>query len=335
MTNLLKYDNLWDIILNKELEFIISSRSVQVNIKETTTFTSASVTAEKKYQILLKKRLNDIKKWNRSNDKACSLIMLTSETDSRNHIQKLNNANKMWNILKKIYQRSNRIIKHNALKLMTQTRQMNYSSLEEYADAIKEAFVKRAQINYSLLNEALVDFFLMRLNEDLRFYIFNLIIISNNNKVDWDINTLLSVLNNTETLQKSQKKFKILATKSKRNSSKFSTNKNRKFKKNKKKKQNKNFTCEHCKIKSHTDKKCYFQHSKLRSKNWQSREKNKKYMKENIIKSNFNKNSIIKIIRLMKMIINKMSSSQINHNWCIDSEIENHICHNWALFEIY
>ena len=144
---------------------------------------------------------------------------------------------------------------------------MNYSSLKEYADAIKEAFIKRAQINYSLLNEALIDFFLMRLNEDLRFYIFNLIAISNNNKVNWDINILFSILNNTETLQKSQKKFKILVIKSRRNFSKFLMNKNRKFKKNKKEKQNKNFTCEHCKIKSHTDKKCYFQHSKLRLKN--------------------------------------------------------------------
>ena len=78
----------------------------------------------------------------------------------------------------------NRIIKHNALKFMTQIKQMNYSSLKEYVNAIKEAFVKRAQINYSLLNEALINFFLMRFNEDLRFYIFNLIIISNNNKVN-------------------------------------------------------------------------------------------------------------------------------------------------------
>ena len=61
---------------------------------------------------------------------------------------------------------------------------MNYSSLKEYADAIKEAFTKRAQINYSLSNEALIDFFLMKLNEDLRLYIFNLIAISNNNKVN-------------------------------------------------------------------------------------------------------------------------------------------------------
>ena len=61
---------------------------------------------------------------------------------------------------------------------------MNYSSLKEYANAIKEAFAKRAQINYSLLNEALINFFLMRLNEDLRLYIFNLIAISNNNKVN-------------------------------------------------------------------------------------------------------------------------------------------------------
>ena len=141
---------------------------------------------------------------------------------------------------------------------MTQIKQMNYSSLKEYADAIKEAFIKRAQINYSLSNEALINFFFMRFNENLRFYIFNLIIISNNNKVDWDINILLLILNNIETLQKNQKKFKILTAKSKRNSLKFSTNKNRKFKKNKKKKQNKNFTCEHCKIKSHINKKCYF-----------------------------------------------------------------------------
>ena len=197
---------------------------------------------------------------------------------------------------------------------MTQARQVNYFSLKEYADAIKGAFAKRAQINYSLSNEALVDFFLMRLNEDLRFYIFNLIVISNNNKVDWDIDTLLSALNNTEALQKSQKKFKILTVKLRRNPSKFSTNKDRKFKKNKKGKQNKNFTCEHCKAKNHTDKKCYFQHSKLRSENWQFRKKNKKYIKENIIKSNSSKNSIIKIIKSMKMIINKMSSSQINHN---------------------
>ena len=57
---------------------------------------------------------------------------------------------------------------------------MNYSSLKKYADAIKETFIKWAQINYSLLNETLINFFFMKLNENLRFYIFNLIIISNN-----------------------------------------------------------------------------------------------------------------------------------------------------------
>ena len=145
---------------------------------------------------------------------------------------------------------------------MIQIRQMNYSLLEEYADATKET-----QIDYSLLEEALINFFLMRLNQDLRFYIFNLIAISDSNKVDRDTDILISALNNIKTLQRSQNEFKTLVTKFERNSSKFSAIKNRKFKKNKKKKQNKNFSCEHCKSKSYMSRRCYFRHSKLKSEN--------------------------------------------------------------------
>ena len=61
---------------------------------------------------------------------------------------------------------------------------MNYFSLKKYADVIKEAFIKRVQINYSLLNEVLIKFFFIKFNKDLRLYIFNLIIINNNNKVN-------------------------------------------------------------------------------------------------------------------------------------------------------
>ena len=91
MTNLLKYDSLWSITSDKELELKIPSSSGKFTEGENIP-TTVSPAADREYQMMLKRRRKKINKWNRSNDKTCLLIMLTAKAEPRVHIQKLNNV---------------------------------------------------------------------------------------------------------------------------------------------------------------------------------------------------------------------------------------------------
>jgi len=91
-----------------------------------------------------KKHTTDVQHWEDRNDRASGIIGFSCEKRPRIHISKADNVTKMWSILKTQYEQSDLTTLFLATKELTQSKQSDFKSIQDYADSLKQAAIKCA-----------------------------------------------------------------------------------------------------------------------------------------------------------------------------------------------
>jgi len=206
------------------------------------------------------------------------------------------------------------------IKKLTQTKQLNFKFIQNYANSLKQVVIKCSDIKKTIQSWMLSNLFLLDLNESLESYIFDLIQSIKINKFDLLIDDMTIVLVNHDKQSNSEKNFSF-------KSMIAQFDKKRKFGNNSKFRR-KSKKCAHCEQEDHNEQSCWLLHSKLRSYEWKSLQKRKNLVKED----DFEKSFEVRIIRTMKIFIVCWADSHTDV-WWIDIEAENHVCYNISLFD--
>ncbi len=100
----------------------------------------------------------------------------------------------MWFILKTQYKQLNLITLFLTIKELTQSKQLNFKFIQNYADLLKQITIKCADIEKTVKSWMLNNLFLLNFNESLELYIFNLIQSIKINKFKLLINDMIITL---------------------------------------------------------------------------------------------------------------------------------------------
>ena len=107
-----------------------------------------------------KEYVSTILNWEDKNDRACDVIIFSIEQGLRVHIVKIEDAIKMWSILKTQYEQSDLTTLYLATKELTQSKQSNFNSIQNYADSLKRAVIRCSDIDNAVASECLaISFF--------------------------------------------------------------------------------------------------------------------------------------------------------------------------------
>ncbi len=301
ITNALKAKGLWMITSEK--------------LEKSAPLSSDASTADKK------KYITDVQHWEDRNDRVSGIIGFSCEKRLRIHITKAESVTKMWSILKTQYEQSNLITLFLTIKKLTQTKQLNFKFIQNYANSLKQAVVKCSDIGKTIQSWMLSNLFLLDLNESLESYIFDLIQSVKINKFDLLIDDMTIVLVDHDKRSNSEKNFSFKSIIAQFDDKKRKFEKNSEFWRKSKK-------CAHCEQESHSEQSCWLLHSKLRSYEWKSLQKRKNLIKED----DFEKSFEFRIVRTMKIFIVYRADSHTDV-WWIDIEAENHVCYDISLFD--
>ncbi len=260
-----------------------------------------------------KKYASTILNWEDKNDRACDVIIFSIEQEPRVHIVKIEDAIKMWSILKTQYEQSNLTTLYLAIEELTQSKQSDFKFIQNYADSLKRAAIKCSDIDNAVAFWMLSNLFLLGLNESLESYIFDLIQSAKINKIDLFIEnmTIALVDHDKRSNDKEGFSFKSMIAQFDGKKSKF---------KNFRKSLNKQ--CFHCEQSGHRQENCWYLYSKLCSEEWKSSQK----------KKNLTIDFEARIVRTMKISFVCRADSRTNA-WWIDIEAENHVCYDENLFD--
>ncbi len=291
--NVLKVKDLWMIISRK----LKKSASLSFNV---------SIADKKKY-------ITDVQHWEDRNDRVSDIIDFSCEKRLRIHIFKADDVTKMWSILKTQYEQSNLIILFLTIKELTQSKQLNFKFIQNYADSLKQVVIKCADIEKTVESWMLSNLFLLSLNESLESYIFDLIQSIKINKSELLIDDMTIALVDHDKRSNQEKNFSFKSM-----IAQFNDKKPKFFRKRSKK-------CAHCKQEDHSEQNCWHLHLNLRSDEWKSYQNRKNLIKEDDFETSFE----VKIVRTMKIVCRADSHTDA---WWIDSEAENHVCYDIDLF---
>ena len=294
ITNALKAKGLW----------MITSRK----LKKSAPLSSDASTADKK------KHTTDVQHWEDRNDRASGIIGFSCEKGPRIHISKADNATKMWSILKTQYEQSNLTILFLATKELIQSKQSDFKFIQDYADSLKQAVTKCADIGKTVESWMLSNLFLLGLNESLEPYIFDLIQSAKVNKSELLIDDMTIALADHDKRSNQEEDFSFKSM-----VAQFGGKKPKFFRKGSKK-------CAHCEQEGHSEQNCWHLHSNLRSDEWKSYQDRKNLAKEDDFGTSFG----AKIVRTMKVACRAGSHTDA---WWIDSEAEDHVCYDIDLFD--
>ncbi len=156
----------------------------------------------------------------------------------------------------------NLIILFLTIKKLTQTKQLNFKFIQNYANSLKQIVVKCSDIKKTIQSWMLSNLFLLDLNESLESYIFDLIQSIKINKFNLLIDDMTIVLVDHDKQSNSEKNFSF-------KSMIAQFDKKRKFENNSEF-QRESKKCAHCKQEDHNEQSCWLLHSKLRSYEWKS-----------------------------------------------------------------
>ena len=206
------------------------------------------------------------------------------------------------------------------IKKLTQTKQLNFKFIQNYANSLKQVIIKCSDIEKTIQSWMLSNLFLLDLNKSLESYIFNLIQSIKINKFNLLIDDITIVLVDHDKRSNSEKNFSFKSMIAQFDDKKRKFENNSEFRRKSKK-------CAHCKQESHSEQSCWLLHSKLRSYEWKSLQKRKNLIKED----DFEKSFKVRIVRTMKIFIVCWADSHTDV-WWIDIEAENHVCYDISLF---
>jgi len=127
--------NIINVLKVKDLWMIISRK-----LKKLTSLSFNVLIADKK------KYITDVQHWEDRNDRVSDIIDFSCEKKLRIHIFKADDVTKMWFILKTQYEQSNLITLFLTIKELTQSKQLNFKFIQNYADSLKQVVIKCADI---------------------------------------------------------------------------------------------------------------------------------------------------------------------------------------------
>ncbi len=273
-----------------------------------------SVIPDSEFKTAVKKKyVSTILNWEDKNDRVCDVIIFSIEQEFRVHIAKIEDAIKMWSILKTQYEQSNLITLYLATKELTQSKQSDFNFIQNYADSLKRAVIRCSDIDNAVALWMLSNLFLLGLNENLEPYIFGLIQSAKVNKTGLFIENMTIALVDHDKRSNDEEgfSFKSMIAQFGGKKSKF---------KNSRKSSDKQ--CFHCEQPSHRQENCLYLYSKLRSEEWKPSQE----------KKNLAIDFEARIVRTMKISFVCRAGSRINA-WWIDIEAENHVCYDENLFD--
>ena len=151
--------------------------------------------------------------WEDNNDRACAMIGLTVERGPRVHINHIELATERWSVLKDQYGESDITTRHLALKELTQSKQSDFKSIQDYADALKKASVKCSNTGRPIPDWMLGHLFLLGLNEGLEPYVFGLIQAAKAHKTELIIEDMAVALADHDKRSNHEENAKGLAAK--------------------------------------------------------------------------------------------------------------------------
>jgi len=267
--------NIINVLKVKDLWMIISRK-----LKKLTSLSFNVLIADKK------KYITDVQHWEDRNDRVSDIIDFSCEKKLRIHIFKADDVTKMWFILKTQYEQSNLITLFLTIKELTQSKQLNFKFIQNYADSLKQVVIKCADIKKTVESWMLSNLFLLSLNESLESYIFDLIQSIKINKFKLLINDMTIALVDHDKRSNQEKNFSFKSM-----IAQFDDKKPKFFRKRSKK-------CAHCEQESYSEQNCWHLHLNLRSDEWKSYQNKKNLVKEDDFETSFE----VKIVRTMKII---------------------------------
>ncbi len=197
--------------------------------------------------------------------------------------------------MKTQYEQLNLIILFLTIKELTQSKQLNFKFIQNYADSLKQVIIKCADIKKTVESWMLSNLFLLDFNESLELYIFDLIQSIKINKFELLIDdmTIALVDHDKRSNQEKNFSFKSMITQ-------FNDKKLKFFRKRLKK-------CAHCEQENHSKQNCWHLHLNLRLNEWKSYQNRKNLVKEDDFETSFK----VKIVRTMKIVCRADSHTDV------------------------
>jgi len=268
-----------------------------------------------------KEYTTDVQHWEDRNDRASGIIGFSCEKGPRIHITKAESATKMWSILKAQYEQSDLTTLFLATKELTQTKQSDFKSIQDYADSLKQAAVKCSDTGKTIQPWMLSNLFLLGLNESLEPYIFGLIQSAKVNKSDLLIDDMTIALADHDKRSNPEDNFSSKSMVAQFGGKKRKFGNNSELRRESKK-------CAHCEQGGHSEQGCWLLHPKLRPYGWKSLQERKDLAKGDDSGKSFG----ARIVRTMKASIACRAGSHTDA-WWIDTGAEGHVCYDISLFD--
>jgi len=231
--------------------------------------------------------------WEDKNDRACGMIIFSTEQGPRVHIGKIEIATQMWATLKDQYEQSNLTTLHLAIKELIQSKQSDFKSILDYADSLKRAATRCSNAGEEVPVWIMGHLFLLGLNEVLEPYIFGLIQSAKTNKTKLSIDDMAIALVDHDKRSNQEE-----GSSSKSMVAKFG--KKPKSRNNSKLRKGPAKTCFHCEQRGHNKQDCWYLNPKLRPEGWKPSQEKKDLAKEGSDKD-LGKSSGVRIVRSMKV----------------------------------
>lgn len=154
----------------------------------------------------------ELLEWEDKNMRACGMIKLSTERGPRIDIRDIEIATQIWSILKDRYEPSKFTTLYLAWRRLTQSRQSDFKSVQDYADSLKLAASRCSKVGEEVPDWLLSHLFLLGLNEGLEPYVFSLIQTAKINKAELAIDEMAVALVDHERMSNQEESYSSKST---------------------------------------------------------------------------------------------------------------------------
>ena len=175
---------------NAPIEPVETSKKIEKGVTITSAYTPSRHDIER-WEDKMERFEEKQKNWNDRHVRSASRIVLACAPEPRVHVRGMNDAVKMWKILKTQYESSNLATRDSAY-LQFRANQSNFKTIEEYAEHLKQAQSKLTELKFPIPDWMLSTSFRLGLKPELEPYIFSLIETSRRNKTELDVDEMIA-----------------------------------------------------------------------------------------------------------------------------------------------